>query len=291
MKKKRFTQEAYEYKQIEGKLEQMAAKGWMLVEIKNNTWYFEKIEPKQLQFNISFHGEEGIFDYPQGDEKKSLRELCEESGWIFAAENMIYQVFYSEKNSEIQPIYTDDQVTFPIMEKIIKRNQLIMLGMIFIFLFHVMRDLSNYHILKDVLKRPSAELPWSFLAVISILILLAFSEYWLSKNWQNIRVGRPMFFYTQTQIWIRNTLSYGLVGLYMFNTLSKLFDYPENIKLTVSILVILGIQIVVLRWVILNFKRVKRSKNKNIAIYIGSGVLLWIVGVFVIFNLIVSGIS
>jgi hypothetical protein len=286
VKKKRFFKEIYEYKDIEQELEKMAKEGWLLSEIKGNTWGFEACTPMESVFSITLHGDEGVFDYPDGIEKKSLRELCEESGWTYAADNTIYQVFYRSKDVEGVPVYTDDAVTFSIVEKIVRKNQIPLFLLTALFLFNGFRNWSNYNRFAHITSDPSTFFPWSFLAFLAMGVFLGYSEYWLNKNKKNLDLHGPIFFYSKMQIRLRNILVYGLIIGYLIPIFSRLLHLDGHADVVVVMLLIFGVQMVVLKWVLGRFKKVKRSKKKNILIYALTGVAIWIVSVFMIFTYI-----
>ncbi|MBK5251547.1 MAG: DUF2812 domain-containing protein [Peptostreptococcaceae bacterium] len=81
IKKQLFFTSITEYKTLEKRLEKMAAKGWMLSEIKRTFLVFKKSEPVDYTFNVSLFYKSTPFDYPNDEEYKDYRELCEESGW------------------------------------------------------------------------------------------------------------------------------------------------------------------------------------------------------------------
>ena len=285
MKKKYFFKEVYEYKDIEVKLEEMAAKGWLLRKIKGNTWCFEETEPKELNFTITIHNDEGIFDYPENTEKKPLRELCEEAGWIYAAGNIIYQVFYREDESV--PIYTDDAVTFSILEKKVRKSQIPIFLLTLLFLFQAIKSFSDYYRFKDILSNGPEFYPWTFLAALSMMVYLFYSEYWLSKNSRNIKSGRGLFFFTRSQMLLKNVLVYGIIISYLILIFGNLFNQEGRLSIMIGAFTVTGIQIVILKWVIGRFKKVKRSRKKNIMIYAVSGFVLWAVSVFVMLTILI----
>lgn len=283
MKKKRFIKEIYEYKAIEKELEKMAGSGWLLSEIRGNAWCFEQCLPQDLMFSISIHGDEDAFDFPDRIGKTSLRALCEEAGWTFAAENMIYQVFYREKNDAAAPIYTDDAVTFSIMKKVVRRNQIPLVFLTLIFLINALRDLSNYHVFRKIYELESARFPWSFLAVISFMTYLLYSEVWLSRNEKNLETGQSLFFFSGRQIVLRNIMFYGAVILYLTMNLLNLAGHVDSLRIIVPSLLVFFLQIAFLRWIIRRFKTVKHSRKTNMLIYAASGVVIWVVSIFMTF--------
>ncbi|MCK5764207.1 MAG: DUF2812 domain-containing protein, partial [Clostridiales bacterium] len=127
--------EITEYKNLEKYLEKKAMQGLMLSEINNSTLVFEKTIPRELIFNVSLFYHTSPFEYPDEEKNKDYRELCEESGWKFCANNNIYQMFYKEKNDDIDLIHTDSYEEYKIVKKTFMKTNMITMLLIILYFF------------------------------------------------------------------------------------------------------------------------------------------------------------
>lgn len=121
-KKRRFEQFIfYDYKGIADHLEKMAAKGWLLSKISGNFWTYERIEPTDIRFTVTYFSEASEFNpYPTENQQVFL-DYCEEAGWKLAAEWAQMQILYSKCKNPI-PIETDEAVKLQAIHKSMKKN-------------------------------------------------------------------------------------------------------------------------------------------------------------------------
>ena len=85
----------YDYTGIEGHLEAMAEKGWLLKECGRVFWRYEAIPPQKIHFAVTYRPEVTDFD-PLPDRNRELYlNLCESAGWTWIASRQSMQIFYS----------------------------------------------------------------------------------------------------------------------------------------------------------------------------------------------------
>jgi len=99
----------------------MALDGWMLTSYHEKTLEFEKTEPKQLKFAVSFFPDyvAGISTPPEKLEK--MWEFAEMDGWQHITGNYHTQVFYNE-NPGCMPLHTDAVVQLENYDSIIQKQ-------------------------------------------------------------------------------------------------------------------------------------------------------------------------
>lgn len=94
-------------KDLEEKLARMAGKGYVLKDVKYNTFGYEKSEPKDLDYRVM---------YPDSDTKTGYREHfiseCEKKGWELSAANNKLAVFQKRKSDHAEELYGDPQTEY-----------------------------------------------------------------------------------------------------------------------------------------------------------------------------------
>ena len=83
----------YNHTSITAHLEKMARKGWLLEEIRRNTWIYRRIEPKKLRFAVSYYPKASEFDPEPSEEQKTFLEFCAHTGWKLVCTSAQMQVF------------------------------------------------------------------------------------------------------------------------------------------------------------------------------------------------------
>lgn len=96
----------YDHTGIEGHLARMAEKGWLLCEIGQFFWHFQRIEPKKLTFCVCYFPKATIYDPWPSEKQKEFYDLCAHAGWTLAGSSGQLQVFYNERENPV-PIDTD----------------------------------------------------------------------------------------------------------------------------------------------------------------------------------------
>ena len=99
--------EVHELDGMRQHLEEMAKKGWFLVELTGAVETFERGEPKPLRYAVELF--DRATDYgsrPEGEAQDYIA-LCQQAGWHFCGSYGKVHVFSSEQGSDILPIETD----------------------------------------------------------------------------------------------------------------------------------------------------------------------------------------
>lgn len=96
-------------------LEKQALKGWMFCGFEDTLWKFERIEPKEVHFCVTY-----FLGYIEGNDYSTQRllefwEYCAHDGWELAGSNQELQIFYS-KRAEPVPIDTDPKLEVRTMQ-------------------------------------------------------------------------------------------------------------------------------------------------------------------------------
>lgn len=110
----------WDYPQLIDYLQKMALDGWMLTDYHEKTLEFEKSEPKQLRFEVSFFSDyvAGIKQPPEKLEK--MWDFAQMDGWQHITGSYHTQVFYNE-NINCPPLHTDAVVRLENYDSIITK--------------------------------------------------------------------------------------------------------------------------------------------------------------------------
>ena len=95
------------YKELEQKLEKYASEGLILKKASGAFWTFEKTEPQNLKYTVTYFKEGSIFNPEYTDNQLTYFEYAKESGWEFVSENGQMQIFSSSLENPV-PFETDD---------------------------------------------------------------------------------------------------------------------------------------------------------------------------------------
>ncbi len=102
-------------------LEKMASEGWLLEKMSAFTWTYEKIEPKKMQFAVSYYATITDFEPEPTEEQQTFNEFCEHAGWKLAASTVQMQIFYNENENPV-PIETDPALEIANLHRKVKKT-------------------------------------------------------------------------------------------------------------------------------------------------------------------------
>ena len=166
---------------IETKLEEMAAKGWMIQKLGNLFWTYERKEPQKLHFAVTYFPDASEFDPKPSEGQLTREEFCAQDGWQLAVRWGAMQIFYTSQENPV-PIDTDvvtqvDTICRT-MKKTMVSNQLVSLAFSIFYLVFQLWDL--WHDPVDYLS--STNKLMSFPMWLLLLILEAY-ELWSCFRW------------------------------------------------------------------------------------------------------------
>ena len=98
-------------KNLETHFAKMAQRGWMIEKLGRSVQRYRAAEPRKLKFFVDFLPNISMFDYPDGEEARDYRRMCEDSGWTFVTSHRQVNVFYCEDSDSAPiPIHTDNRM-------------------------------------------------------------------------------------------------------------------------------------------------------------------------------------
>ena len=190
----------YDYQGIEEELKKQSQEGWHLTGIKKNTWTFQKCEPNQYRYCVTYVPDASIYNPEPTKHEITLDEFCEETGWIKAAESNYLQIYATEKE-DILPIDTDEELKFQYIKKSIRKHylpgKLLISALDFSFLFLLFYAFRNQATLSGTPLLVTAEKHFSDLLLFSGLFFFGpapLINYWiwtLRTNHSLKTRGRP----------------------------------------------------------------------------------------------------
>ena len=141
----------YDPEAIQRKLEQMAARGWMIQKAGNLFWTYTKIPPQKLRFAVTYFPGASEFDPKPSEKQLEKEELCAQDGWRLVLRWDVMQIFCTDREDAV-PIDTDpvpqvDNIHRTMRKKVLV-SQLLMVLLIFWFLYlqlsQLRRDPADY---------------------------------------------------------------------------------------------------------------------------------------------------
>ena len=111
----------FDHTGISKHLEEMAQKGWMLEKITSFFWVYRRIEPRKLQFAVSYYPKASEFDPEPSENQKTFHDFCEHAGWKLVCTAAQMQVFYNEEEHPV-PIETEPELELQAIVTTAKKN-------------------------------------------------------------------------------------------------------------------------------------------------------------------------
>ena len=96
----------YDSEAIQRKLEQMAARGWMLQKADNLFWTYQKIPPQKLRFAVTYFPGASELDPAPSEKQLEKEELIARDGWRLVLRWDAMQIFCTDREDAV-PIETD----------------------------------------------------------------------------------------------------------------------------------------------------------------------------------------
>lgn len=191
VKRELFLFSSIDYFSLKEHFEDMARKGWMLEKISFFTAKYRRIEPQELVFSVDVYPE---LKYFQGIDKKDIKSyinLCEEAGWKYVTSSNNLQIFYSEKEENLIPVQTDEEIKEKVVEKSIFMDLLSMVSSIFI-LSYSLRKLIPYNY-KNLFTNMDLLYPIFIpLIIIGAIIYISGHLLWLIRAKRHVKENKPL---------------------------------------------------------------------------------------------------
>lgn len=99
----------YDRTGVEHHLEKMAEKGWMIDRISNLGWVYRRIEPKKLQFAVTYYPKASDFDPGPTEDQQVYHAFSAHAGWQYVCSWAQMQIFCTDQPDAV-PIETDPEL-------------------------------------------------------------------------------------------------------------------------------------------------------------------------------------
>ncbi len=96
----------FDFDGIAERLEEMAARGWMVERTRPIFWTYRRIDPTRLTFHVSYLPGVSPYDPLSSHGRAEYTDLCDHTGWRHAASWGSAEIFYSA-GKDSAPIDTD----------------------------------------------------------------------------------------------------------------------------------------------------------------------------------------
>ncbi len=267
-----------EYKNIGNYLSEMARKGWLLTGIKNLLYNFEKVEPIELDFNVVILSEKDAFDYHDPDSDNTLKEFCTDSGWTYCTGTPAFQIFYKKKESTVVPIHTDESEEYKYIKKTFIKTELFISFLMLLSIFQFISGI-KYFDYETIFS--NAELISIILPLIMMLIVinvLYIPIVWLIRNKTNLDNNRPLTHFSDAFVKRKYRFYFILMGLYLVLLVVSFSDsFSRAGVIVLPMLLVFILPMIAAVVMIKRFKKVKKSRRRNILMYVGVSILVMVV--------------
>lgn len=127
----------YDKEGMEEHFKEMAKKGWMIEKITSFSYYFKRIEPKNLHFAISYYPFVGEFGEEVSPDIDTFKEFLEHDGWHHVADGGWLSVYCHEGESP-KEIETDEKIKISNIQAAYKKFFLLRsIGLMFLVLWYL----------------------------------------------------------------------------------------------------------------------------------------------------------
>ena len=134
MRNKKWELPFYSFYDLDGmrrRLEDMAARGWILDRITNFGWYYRRGEPQKLHYTVTYYPKASAFQPRPTEGEQTFQDFCDHGGWKLVTANAQIQVFVSHKEDPT-PIATDPETYISAIVGMAKKTIPIYVIMIFL---------------------------------------------------------------------------------------------------------------------------------------------------------------
>ena len=232
----------YDRTGIETHMEQMAAKGWMLVKMGRAFWTYRRTEPKAVHFSVVYFAPASEFDCAPGEAQQTFQDYCAAAGWTLAASWSQMLIFASEAPSPA-PIETDAPVQVEAVHQAMKKNFLLSYGLLLaLALFQLIRVLLDFwRHPTDSLANPGA---LDMLVLWPLLVLFCATEIAAYFLWRRKarRIANEEGRFTPTRGHRRLRLAYELLTTVSLLTLFFSVSPRIALPLVIVLVVLLALQ-------------------------------------------------
>lgn len=269
----------YDPEAIQRKLEQMAARGWMIQKAGNLFWTYTKIPPQKLRFAVTYFSGASEFDPKPSEKQLEKEELCAQDGWRLVLRWGAMQIFCTDREDAV-PIDTDPVPQVDNIHRTMKKKVLVgqvavallVLWSLYLQLSQLWRDPADY--LSDASQLFTIPL-WLLLLLMTIWELIFYFR-WERRAKEAAEHG--VFLPVRAHPW----LSWAAVGLATVFLILSFSASSSHLLFLLSAAVVTAVPTLLARWMLGALKRRGVSRWVNLAVTCAAIFVLVIAGTGVI---------
>jgi len=190
---------------MERKLEQMAAKGWLLEKVTNWGWRYRRAEPQAVKYTVTFFPDASIFDGAPTAGQETYADYCTAAGWEFVSAYGPMQFFRSTRPNPT-PIETDEAEKLQAIHKSMLKTWVLSYGLLIVsMLMNLSTRISNLR--RDPLSVLSSngDMALWMLIILLLVYLVAFlADYftWYHRSKRAVERGEACLQpHTKARLW------------------------------------------------------------------------------------------
>ena len=272
----------YDSEAIQQKLEQMAARGWMIQKAGNLFWTYTKIPPQKLRFAVTYFPGASEFDPRPSEKQLEKEELCAQDGWRLVLRWDAMQIFCTDREDAV-PIDTDPVPQVDNIHRTMKKKVLVgqlavallVLWSLYLQLSQLRRDPADY--LSDTSQLFTIPL-WLLLLLMTVWELIFYFR-WERRAKEAAEHG--VFLPVRAHPWL-SWLSWAAVGLATVFLLLSFSASSSHLLFLLSAAVVTAVPTLLARWMLGALKRRGVSRWVNLAVTCAAIFVLVIAGTGVI---------
>lgn len=245
----------------------MAANGWLVENVKGLFDGYRPIEPCDLEFEVTLFQPVTALDYPDKDKEETYQEFCEDEGWVLAAKNERYFIYYKVAGSKVTPIHTDPEDEYRSVANAMKKSEMLAFPILLLSQFlsiWVNLRTFRYENYLEPMGLFSIIYPLLFCIIITAYMMPMFM--WLIQNRSRARDNKPLIYSSYKVVRVRNGLYNGALFLMLLYLISSVADLvTDGVPSFVFIIAIMTLIIPFAIGMLIRYKikKIKHSRTVN----------------------------
>lgn len=270
------------YKNLAMYFKKMASKGYMISDVSRSEHFFDKVNPKDLDFQVTIFNEYDLLIY--GDREKHIKKM-KKNGWKYVLKNDKMIVFCKPSGKDVLCHSDNDKQQYEMVKSIWNRDRSnrmrILAGALLLFLTNIYD-----------FEFPLIYISNNFMKIITLLAaflvlspIICKTPYWIWKNKENISEGKELYHYKRnTDKFFDFYMYIGIPAMIILKWLLIMRSSPGEDKFKVMAMVALLVPVIA--FVI--FYRSKffgsiKSKYTKYAVFLTALAICFISAVFLAF--------
>lgn len=179
------------YKNLAMYFKEMAAKGYMISGISTGEHYFDKVNPKELDFEVTVFNEDDLSIY--GNREKYIKGM-KKNGWKYILNNDKMIVFYRKPTSDTLSDYESGRHQYEMVKSVWNRNlskKNLITILIGLFLFGI--RIYDFEFPVIFISNNFMKVAVPLTTFLVFIPVLGKTPYWLLINKKNLSEGRDLY--------------------------------------------------------------------------------------------------